>query len=91
MRHTAFNFNIRGISTKLCGAEASVFGLNFGTNTRRDLLKRNCKANLEEMHEKRMWNFGINIVIAVGPQKNTEYLDLLDRTQNLNISQLSVT
>ena len=78
MRHTAFNFIIRRMSTKLCGAEAAVFGLNFGTNTRRDLLKRNCKANLEEMHEKRMWNFAVNTAIALGPQKNTEYLVLLD-------------
>ena len=90
MRHTAFNFNIRGISTKLCGAETTVFGLNFGANTRRDLLKRNCNANLKEMHERRMWNFGINTVIALGPQKNTEYLDLLDQSHTLNFSQLSV-
>jgi len=68
VRHTAFNFSIRGISTKFCGAGATVFGVNFGTNTRRDLLKRNSNANLEEMLEKLTWNFGINTVIAVGPQ-----------------------
>ena len=78
MRRTAFHFIIRGMSTKPSGAEAPVFGLNFVTNTRRDLVEWNCKANLEKLHEKRMWNSGINTVIALGPQKNTEYLDLLD-------------
>ena len=55
MRYTAFYFNVRGLSIKLCGTAATVLGLNFFyTNTRTDLLKRNCNANLEETHKELM-------------------------------------